>query len=275
MSEFPPSADLGPTPTSPFGDPPRRSGIMVPRWLAVVLALVLVFGVGLAIGRWAIGSRSATASKSSSSTPTTAALAPPSTDTSVLSRVIVQQSDVGANLNVVLLPNGDQVSQPTLDLCNGSYATESQRTARLQDIIQDGNGNSVLSTEAVLYQSAADSARAIQELKTVAARCPHSAVTSPVGEPTVTTKFDPAPDARWPAPPAGVERLAFSFTTTDAQGRSSPSIAVYLRRGKALMGVYFSNPTVPQPAIGGSSSLQDIVGVFASRLAQLSSSSVA
>ena len=247
---------------------------MVPRWLALVLAVVLVFGGGIAIGRWAIGSRASSASSKSSVTPTTAALAPPSTDTSVLSRVILQQSDVGANLNVVLLPNGDQVSQPTLDLCNGTYASESQRTTRLQDVVQDTNGTTVMSTEAVLYQSAADSARAFQELKRVAANCPHTPVQSPVGEPSVTTKFDPAPDARWPATPAGVDRLAFSFTTTDAQGRSTPSVATYLRRGKALIGVYFSQPTMPQPTIGGQTSIPTIVNVFASRLAQLPASSI-
>ena len=69
-------------------------------------------------------------------------------------------------------------------------------------------------------------------------------------------------------------RLAFSFTTTDAQGRSTPSVATYLRRGKALIGVYFSEPTMPQPAIGGQTSIPDIVNVFASRLAQLPASNV-
>jgi hypothetical protein len=272
MSQFPPSTDLGPTPASPFGDPPRR-GVMVPRWLVVVVALALVFGVGIAIGRWAIGGRSSSASTKPATTPTTAALAPPSTDTSVLSRLIVQQSDVGSPLNVVLLPSGDQTSQPTLDLCNGSYSTESQRSARLQDIVQDSNGTSVVSTEAVLYGTPAESAQAFAELKSVAAKCPQSPVVSPVGEPTVTTHFDAPPDAHWPAPPAGVDRLAFSFTTTDSQGRSSPSIATYLRRGKALMGVYFSDPTAPQPAIGGQTSIANIVNVFASRLAQLPASS--
>ncbi len=273
MSEFPPSTDLGSTPASPFGDPPK-SGVVVPRWLVVVVALAVVFGGGIVIGRWAIGDRSSSAATKPATTPTTAALAPPSTDTSVLSRLIVQQSDVGPTLNVVLLPSGDQTSQPTLDLCNGSYATESQRTARLQDIVQDTSGTSVVSTEAVLYGTPAESAQAFAELKSVAAKCPQSPVASPVGEPTVTTHFDAPPDTHWPASPAGVDRLAFSFTTTDSQGRSSPSIATYLRRGKALMGVYFSDPTAPQPAIGGQTSIPNIVNVFASRLAQLPTSSV-
>jgi len=270
---FPPSADLGPAPASPFGDGPDRHGIVVPRWIVVVVVLAVVFGGGIAIGRWAIGSRSTTTS--SSVTPTTTAQAPPSSDTDALSHVILQQSDVGSNLTVVLLPNGDQVQgQPTLDLCNGTYATESLRAARLQDVAQDTNGTTVFSTEAVVYANAADSARAFSELKTVAAKCPHNPVVSPVGEPTVTTHFDAAPDARWPAPPAGVNRLAFSFTVTDQQGHAIPSLAVYLRRGPALIGVYFSQPNVTQPAIAGQTSIPGIVNVFATRLAQLPQSTV-
>ena len=34
------------------------------------------------------------------------------------------------------------------------------------------------------------------------------------------------------------------------------------------MGVYFSEPTTPQPAIGGQTSIPNIVNVFASRLAR-------
>ena len=270
---FPPSADLGPAPASPFGDGPDRHGIVVPRWVVVVVVLAVVFGGGVAIGRWVIGSRSATTS--SRVPPPTTVQAPPSSDTDALSHVILQQADVGSNLNVMLLPGGDQVQdQPTLDLCNGTYATESLRTARLQDVAQDSNGTTVLSTEAVLYANPAESARAFSELKTVAAKCPHAPVVSPVGEPTVTTHFDAAPDARWPAPPAGVDRLAFSFTVTDQQGHAIPSLAVYLRRGRALMGVYFSQPNATQPAIAGQTPIPGIVNVFATRLAQLSASTV-
>jgi len=269
---FPPSADLGPAPASPFGDGDRH-GVVVPRWVVVVVILAVVFGRGVAIGRWAIGSRSTTASSTVS--PTTTAQAPPSSETDALSHAILQQTDVGSNLNVVLLPGGDQVQgQPTLDLCNGTYATEALRTARLQDVAQDSNGATVLSTEAVLYASSAESSRAFSELKTVAAKCPHTPVVSPVGEPTVTTHFDAAPDARWPAPPAGVNRLAFSFTVTDQQGHAIPSLAVYLRRGRSLMGVYFSTPNATQPAVAGQTSIPGIVNVFAARLAQLPASTV-
>jgi hypothetical protein len=88
-----------------------------------------------------------------------------------------------------------------------------------------------------------------------------------VGEPTVTTHFGPAPDAGWPQV-SGVDRLAFSFDVTDASGETTHSVAVFLRRGRALLGVYFSRPDAP-PSVQGRTTLPDVVTLFANRLAKL------
>ena len=84
---------------------------------------------------------------------------------------------------------------------------------------------------------------------------------------------NPAPDASWPQV-AGVQRQAYDFTTTDEQGNSSESVAVYLRRGRALLGVYFSNPGQPQPAVDGQTTVAGIVDVLAKRMAALPTSVV-
>jgi hypothetical protein len=131
----------------------------------------------------------------------------------------------------------------------------------------NGEGQPVLSTEAVEYRDAPATAQAFRELKRVAATCPSGPVPSPSGEPTVTTEFGPPPDRNWPATPT-VDRVAFSFTTTDASGQSRPSIAVYLRRDRFLVGVYFSQPDVAQPAIDGQTTIEGIVDHFAVRLAK-------
>ena len=273
-SEFPPSADLGPAPTSPFGDPPSHGGIMVPRWLALVLAVVVVFGGGIAIGRWAIGSRSSSSVEQEldDADHRGARTAEHRHERAESGHRAAERRRLHPERRALAerRPGEPADARPL----QRDLRHRVQRTTRLEDVVQDTSGTTVLSTEAVLYQSAADSARAFEELKSVAAKCPNSPVQSPVGEPSVTTKFDPAPDARWPATPAGVDRLAFSFTTTDAQGRSTPSVATYLRRGKALMGVYFSEPTMPQPTVGGQTSIPNIVNVSASRPAQLPASNV-
>jgi hypothetical protein len=175
---------------------------------------------------------------------------------------------------VQLLDGGNKVAgETTLDLCNGTFPSEALRTARLQVVEYAGSGLSVLSTEAVLYRTAADAAQAMRELQRVAAACPASPVVSPVGEPTVTTTFHATPDGSW-SKVAGVQRLAYSMTTTDQIGISDDHIAVYLRRGRVLEGVYFPAPDDPQPAVEGQTTVPGIVSVFEKRLAALPASVV-
>jgi hypothetical protein len=195
-------------------------------------------------------------------------------DQSVLRRLVVTQNDVPSTNSVALISGGDQVTgQPTLDLCNGSFPSERLRTARLQVAEADSQANTLLSTEAVLYQNTAATGQAFRELQSTASSCPASLVQSPVGEPAVKTTFNPAPDGSWPQV-ATVSRQAYDFTTTDDQGNSRHSVAVYLRRGRALMGVYFSNPDGPQSPVAGQTTISGIVNVFANRMAQLPASTV-
>ena len=144
---------------------------------------------------------------------------------------------------------------------------------RLQVVAADAQGDVPLSTEAVIYKNTAATTQAFDELASVAAKCPSTPVRSPSGGTTVTTKFDPAPDGTWPQTPT-VDRLAYSFTSTDLSGHSSKSIAVYLKRGRVLLGLYFPDPTGTVPTIAAQSTIPGIVSVFANRLAQLPDSVV-
>jgi hypothetical protein len=242
-----------------------------PRVLAFVFLFVVLFGGGFALVRWGINGGSSSSQKSSS-----APAPPPDAASAALPPLVVQQGDVPPGFSVRVLVRGDQVrgqTTATLDLCNGKFPSEALRTSRLQDALLDGQGMEQLSTEAVLYKNSAATEQAFNELKKVVASCPGTPVASPVGEPTVTTKFDPGPDAAWPSVPT-VDRLAYSFTTTDQSGKSFPGVAVYLRRGRALMGIYFAQPAMAQPAISGQTTIPGIVNLFATRLAQLPASVV-
>ncbi len=190
-------------------------------------------------------------------------------DDSVLGGLILQQRDVPAGLTVALLDHGADLSVATLDLCNGRFATESQRTARRQVALADDQDNLRLSTEAILYGAPSVGTQAMQELQSVAAHCPSTPVKSPVGEGTATTKFRAAPDGAWPRTPS-VERLAYDMVTTDATTKVPlHSIAVYLRRGRILMGIYFAHPDGPQPAVDGRTTVAGIVAVFEARMAKV------
>jgi hypothetical protein len=160
-----------------------------------------------------------------------------------------------------------------LDLCNGTYASESERRTRLQVAAVDAEDNTTLSTEAVQYVDAAATEQAFAELREVAAKCPATPVPSPVGETTVTTKFNPAPDGSWPEV-AGVDRQAYDFVTSSTLGQTQDSVAVYLRRGRVLMGIYFPNPDGAQSPVAGQTTIAGIVNVFANRMAQLPESVV-
>ncbi len=241
-----------------------RRGIEVPRWLIGVLALMLACGASFGVGRVLApdASEPNAAPRVTPSAPTT----PAGPDT--LAGLVVHQHDVAGTLTVRLIPGGDRFEgQITLDLCNGTFPSEARRTARLQVAVVDSQGNAPLSTEAVTYGTPADGDQAFAELRATAASCPSTPVVSPVGEPTVTTKFNAAPDGAWPKVPT-VERLAFDFVTT-AAGQSQHGVAVYLRRGRVLMGVYFSDPDDSVPTVDGQRAIANIVNVFATRIAAL------
>jgi hypothetical protein len=191
---------------------------------------------------------------------------PTDPNANLLQQLVVREADVTGQ-PVALTTGGDTTQDPTLDLCNGTYASEALRTARLQINEVDANGDPVFSTEAVLYKNAAATAQAFSELQTVTSSCPNSPVTSPVGEPTITTTFSPPPDKAWPHTP-GVTRQAYDLITTDDSGTSTHSYAVYLKRGRALLGLYFSAPT-QQLSVGGKTDMPPIVSLFEQRLAAL------
>jgi hypothetical protein len=254
--------------------------------IALVIGLLVGFGVAFAIGTAASDHSKSTVA---SPTPTfsiprfprpttipsqpTAPPGPADPASPSLSRLILQPADVVLPLTVAAITGGDQtVGEATLDLCNGTFASETQRSARRQVSAVDDTGSEVLSTEAVLYKSSADTAQAFTELKNVASKCPATPVQSPVGEATVATHFNAAPDGTWPQT-ATVERLAYDFTATGDFG-SQHAIAVYLRRGRVLMGVYFQKPDGAQPPIAGQTTVAGIVGVFAGRMAHLPASAV-
>jgi hypothetical protein len=187
--------------------------------------------------------------------------------------LIVTPDDVPADADVVVFPGGIGLDQPTLDLCHGRYPSESRRTARFQDAVLDAQGSLVLSTEAVLYGDSGGTTQAFAELQSVVANCPSTPVPRGPGQPAVTTSFSAtAPDANWAQTPM-VNRRAYDLTSDDGTGPRR-TVAVYLQRGRVLLGVYFAKPEGAQMPVEGETTMEGIVGVFAKRLAALPTSVV-
>ena len=269
----------------------RRRGPMIAGVTALAVVVLLSGAIGYAIDSRSHSSKSPSAAApfvpgpfiASPSTPGGSATTTPTTippgaishdpDRHALANIVVRQADVAPSHMVLLIPSGNQLNEPTLDLCNGTYPSERLRTARLQVADVDSSVNPSLSTEAVLYRNTAASVQAFAELRKVSASCPHRPVASPVGEGTSQTTFKPAPDASWPHT-ASVERQAYSFTSTtpataNTPAATTPSVAVYLRRGRALLGLYFSDPSGAQSEVAGQRTIAGIVGVFEARMAAL------
>ena len=191
----------------------------------------------------------------------------------LLGRLVVKPGDVSGGYTTRLNPKGDQVTgRVTLDLCQASFPSESLRKVRRQVAVYNGEGQAVMSIEAVQYGQPGDTAQAFRELQSAMANCPRTFVPPVVaGQPAVKTVFNPPPDTSWPSTP-GVDRLAFDFTLSDQQGHSGHFVAVYLRRGRTLLALYFYQPDGKQAPVDGRTTIAGIVSLFAARLAHLSSS---
>ncbi len=271
-----PTASLGST---------RRRGPIVAGIVILVIVLVASAAVGYAINSNSHSDTGSAVQVTPSTTPPGATpssgprvtsppgqVATPDPDASALDDVGLRPSDVPGTRQVAVIRNGNELSEATLNLCNGAYPSEARRTARVQEADYDAKGDASLGTEAVLYRNAAASEQAFKELRTVTGACPHKPVASPVGGDTAETEFHAAPDTSWKSTP-GVERQAYSLTTT-ATGETSTTIAVYLRRGRALLGLYFPQPKGVQSPVAGQGSIAAIVGVFETRMAKLPASVV-
>ena len=272
-----PGAAVSEAPTKP----PQKAW----KWMAAVVVGLLVGVVGVYFSTRSPSEPAASSSTSAPQRTPGTGTAPPSSvvpdpaspgndpSANALRSLVVLPEDVPATASVVVFEGGIGLNQATLDLCNGTYPSESRRSARIQDAVLDSTGSLVLSTEAVLYGDSGGTTQAFAELRSVVAACPPTPVQGPSGQAASTTTFNPAPDAGWPQTPS-VNRLAFDLTTDDGTGRTRRTVAVYLQRGRALLGVYFSRPDGPQLPVEGKTTIEGIVGVFAARLAALPTSVV-
>jgi hypothetical protein len=257
-----PWAELEPIPLDPPPGPASERGSRRMRTIALFTTLAVLAGVAGFVTTVVVLDERAT--------PVANAI----NDGQILDGLIVRQSDVGLANEVVPLRRGDDaVNEPTLNLCNGTYPTEGSRVARRQVAVVGLQDTLTLSTEAVTYRDTATSEQAFEEIEREVARCPKVPVPNAAGTTSETTRFNAPPDTGW-QDTAGVDRLAYDITTIDENADSDRSIVVYLRRGRVLMGLYFPAPG-DQPMVQARTEIEDIVGLFAKRLADLPTSAVA
>jgi hypothetical protein len=141
-----------------------------------------------------------------------------------------------------LLPmaRGTTLEDPSLDLCNGTYASEKDRVERRQVMATKvGSTFSFLSTEVVKYSSAAAASAAQKELVKVLAQCQ-----ADKGYKDSTGTLVPYDFKKLPAVPTGVVsdgNRVFVHTVIDSGVRARTLLGFYQFNGDMFTGLYVLN----------------------------------
>jgi hypothetical protein len=207
-------------------------------------AVLIAAGMAMVI----VGCSGGSSSPSASGTPPTSPSASPSPNGSStldpqLVRIVLTSAQVTATGSPVvtqLLPGGNEVAgQVTLDACNGQFASESKRVARIQVayVATSGPraGRQVASNEVVRYSSGG-TAEAFSELKQVAAGCPARVRFS---KSDVQTNFAIQSGAAG----LGAQQLTLTSLMHAPKGQNVWSAATYLFHGDLFDGVYVYGKT--------------------------------
>ncbi len=104
--------------------------------------------------------------------PGTNLLPLPATPTD-LSKYTFATSDFGSNYQITPVQNGYSLTDPTMQICNGNYASEAHRLSRTQVAANPLYSSKYLfiSSEAVQYESAFWANQALLELDSISAKC--------------------------------------------------------------------------------------------------------
>jgi hypothetical protein len=153
-----------------------------------------------------------------------------------LSKVVLAGSQVGAGYKLTTFPFGNSfIGEPTLDLCGGSYASESLRTGRLQ-VRYFHTGKSVTVSNEVVTYAGTGAQQALQEVTSVAKACARKPVVLRSGALKETYRVSPLND---PKLPAGSLAVKLQITASNGKKKATQTgVAVYQIRGNTLSGVY-------------------------------------
>jgi hypothetical protein len=148
--------------------------------------------------------------------------------------------DFSQEWTVLPMGNGTTLLDPSLDLCNGTYASEKDRVERRQvTATKVGSTFSFLSTEVVKYSSAAAASAAQKELVKVLAQCQIDK-----GYKDSTDTLVPYDFKKLPAVPVGVVsegNRVFVHAVIDSGVRARTLLGFYQFTGDTFTGLYVMN----------------------------------
>jgi hypothetical protein len=157
-----------------------------------------------------------------------------------LAKLGFRADDFSQEWTVLPMANGTTLLDPSLDLCNGTYASEKDRVERRQVMATKvGSTFSFLSTEVVKYSSAAAANAAQKELVKVLAQCQ-----TDKGYKDSTGTLVPYDFKKLPAVPTGVVsdgNRVFVHAVIDSGVRARTLLGFYQFNGDMFTGLYVLN----------------------------------
>ncbi len=165
-------------------------------------------------------------------------------------QVAFTDADLKGGLRTSMPKGGDQVKgQVTFDLCGYRYKSEAHRVARRQVLVLDAERRFTgMSNEVVVYDSVASATRALTELRTALAHCPHTYVRDAVApHPQVlysAVKSRSFTSAQVPHPGETFDEFLYATDTVHVKAPATTfyESATVIRRGTLVDVVWFVSP---------------------------------
>ena len=159
---------------------------------------------------------------------------------SVLAKYGFRSSDFGQEWTVLPMQKGTTLEDPSLDLCNGVFASEKERVERRQVIAtKEGSTFAFLSTEVVRYSSAAAASAAQKELVKVLADCKtNKGYTNAAG---TLVPYDFKALNNIPAGVVSESNRVFVYTNIDSGANTRTLLGFYQFNGDIFTGLYVMN----------------------------------
>jgi len=166
--------------------------------------------------------------------------------TETLQSLLIQPNDIGKNVSIDFVDHGQEVAgQTSLDLCGGSFPSETRRQARYQVAAYSSTGTFIgISSEAVLYENPAEVTAALKELRVAQAACKAGKVANrnPEGKVTYYPK-NPSPLvglAKKSTLMPSSQRLVDETDIKLPDGSTHRIVAIYQVSGRFLTALYLS-----------------------------------
>ncbi len=157
-----------------------------------------------------------------------------------LAKLGFRAEDFSNNWTVLPMNGGTTLVDPSLDLCNATFASEKERVERRQVLaLKEDSPYSFLSTEVVKYSSAAAASAAQKELVKVLAQCQ-----AEKGYKNTTGTLVPYEFKSIKAIPAGVvseNNRVFVHAVIDSDENARTLLGFYQFNGDTLTGLYVLN----------------------------------